>query len=113
MVQAVLEQKMSEIDADLERITAQSGPDFAASVRELLACIEPEPPKRVKVPKLPIAYTESPDFDVRQDPGTLGAHTDEILAELGYAPAEIEALKTEKVVRRSDRMLNIDDAPAD
>ena len=69
--------------------------------------------RQVKVPKLPFAYGETRDFDVRHEPGTLGAHTDEILAELGYAPAEIEALKAEKVVRRSDRMLNIDDGVSD
>jgi hypothetical protein len=41
--------------------------------------------------------------------GTLGAHTDSILAELEYSAADIEALKSQKVVLRSDRMLNIDD----
>lgn len=47
--------------------------------------------------------------DVREHHGTLGAHTDSILAELGYSAADIEALKSQKVVLRSDRMLNIDD----
>jgi crotonobetainyl-CoA:carnitine CoA-transferase CaiB-like acyl-CoA transferase len=31
-------------------------------------------------------------------PPTLGQHTDEILAEIGYTPAEIDALKTEQAV---------------
>ena len=48
------------------------------------------------------------DFEVREQPGCLGEHTDSILAELGYSAAEIEALKSERVVLRSDQMLNIE-----
>ena len=48
-------------------------------------------------------------FETREQAGTLGAHTDSILADLGYSAADIEALKSQKVVLRSNRMLNIDD----
>lgn len=65
--------------------------------------------KEFKVPKLPISMAGTREFDTREPAGTLGAHTDSILAELGYSAADIEALKSEKVVLRSDRMLNIDD----
>ena len=65
--------------------------------------------KEFKVPKLPISMAGTRDFETREQAGTLGAHTDSILAELGYSAADIEALKSQKVVLRSDRMLNIDD----
>jgi crotonobetainyl-CoA:carnitine CoA-transferase CaiB-like acyl-CoA transferase len=65
--------------------------------------------KEFKVPKLPISMARTRDFETREQAGTLGAHTDSILAELGYSAADIEALKSQKVVLRSNRMLNIDD----
>jgi len=64
----------------------------------------------LKVPKLPIDLRQSEKFGVRHQPAALGEHTDAILAELGYAPADIERLKAERVVLRSDRMLT--DLPA-
>ena len=48
------------------------------------------------------------EFAVREQPGSLGEHTDTILATLGYSAQEIQALKSEQVVLRSDRMLNTD-----
>jgi crotonobetainyl-CoA:carnitine CoA-transferase CaiB-like acyl-CoA transferase len=65
--------------------------------------------KAFKVPKLPISLGGTRDFEVREQAGTLGAHTDAILAELGYSAAQVDSLKSQKVVLRSDRMLNIDD----
>jgi len=35
---------------------------------------------------------------VQRDPPTLGQHTDEVLAELGYTEADITALRAEGVV---------------
>ena len=65
------------------------------------------PGHEFKVPKLPFSLGRTRDFEVRHDPSALGAHTDSILADLGYTPADIERLKSEKVVLRSERMLNI------
>jgi len=36
--------------------------------------------------------------DIEREPPTLGEHTDEILAEAGYAPADIERLRRDRVV---------------
>ncbi|MCC7082790.1 MAG: CoA transferase [Burkholderiales bacterium] len=60
---------------------------------------------KLKVPKLPIAMSQTQEFEVRDPPGTIGNHTDSILAEAGYSAAEIEALKAEKVVAATARML--------
>ena len=56
--------------------------------------------------------TRTAEFSVREQPGGLGAHTDSILATLGYSAKDIEALKAEKIVLRSDRMLNTDPSDA-
>ena len=69
------------------------------------------PKQRLKVPKLPISMARTEDFAVRRDPACLGEHTDDILAELGYAADQIDALKSEKIVRRSARMLDVNDSP--
>jgi crotonobetainyl-CoA:carnitine CoA-transferase CaiB-like acyl-CoA transferase len=69
------------------------------------------PGHRFKVPKLPIDLAATRDFAVREQPAPIGRHTDDILAELGYSPQEIERLKAEKVVVRSERMLT--DMPAE
>jgi len=61
-----------------------------------------------KAPKLPLAMLRTRDFEVREQPACLGEHTDSILEDLGYTAAEIKALKEEKVVLRSNKMLNID-----
>ncbi len=64
--------------------------------------------RKFKLPKLPIAMGRTADFAVREQPGCLGEHTDSILATLGYSAQEIETLKSEQVVLRSDQMLNIE-----
>jgi crotonobetainyl-CoA:carnitine CoA-transferase CaiB-like acyl-CoA transferase len=65
----------------------------------------------LKVPKLPIDLRNTEDFAVRRQPANIGEHTDVILAELGYTVADIERLKAENVVVRSQRMLT--DLPSD
>lgn len=59
----------------------------------------------LKVSKLPIAMSETAEFEVREQPGTIGNHTDRILAEAGYSAAEIEAFKAQNIVAATDRML--------
>lgn len=66
------------------------------------------PGHNLKVPKIPIAMERTTEFSVRDQPACLGAHTDEILAALGYSPADIAALKADNIVLRSDRMLDED-----
>jgi len=65
--------------------------------------------KSLKVPKLPIAFGRSEDFEVRENPGNLGAHTDTILAALGYSAEAIQKLKTDQIVLKSNQMLNTED----
>lgn len=64
--------------------------------------------KQLKVPKLPFAMGGTEDFEAAKQPAFLGEHTDTILASIGYTPAEVAALKAEKVVLRSNKMLNIE-----
>jgi crotonobetainyl-CoA:carnitine CoA-transferase CaiB-like acyl-CoA transferase len=64
--------------------------------------------KPFRVPRLPISMERTADFTVREQPGTLGAHTDSILANLGYTAQQIDTLKADKIVLRSDKMLNTD-----
>jgi crotonobetainyl-CoA:carnitine CoA-transferase CaiB-like acyl-CoA transferase len=64
--------------------------------------------QQLKLPKLPIAMGRTAEFAVREQPGCLGEHTDSILATLGYSAQEIQKLKSEQIVLRSDRMLNIE-----
>ncbi len=63
------------------------------------------PGHRFRVPKLPIDLATTRAFEVREQPAPIGGHTDAILSEIGYSAQEIEALKADKVVVRSQRML--------
>jgi crotonobetainyl-CoA:carnitine CoA-transferase CaiB-like acyl-CoA transferase len=54
-------------------------------------------PRAVPLAPTPVDLSETPGTFRRRAP-TLGEHTDAILRELGYAPAEIEALRAKKVV---------------
>jgi crotonobetainyl-CoA:carnitine CoA-transferase CaiB-like acyl-CoA transferase len=65
--------------------------------------------KQIKVPKLPISMGRTADFNVRENPAALGEHTDAILATLGYSAADIQKLKADKIVLRSNKMLNTED----
>jgi crotonobetainyl-CoA:carnitine CoA-transferase CaiB-like acyl-CoA transferase len=65
--------------------------------------------KKLKIPKLPISMGRTADFSVRENPAALGEHTDAILATLGYSAADIQKLKADKIVLRSNKMLNTED----
>ncbi len=67
------------------------------------------PGKEFKVPKIPFDMGMTEGFSVREQPAGLGAHTDSILATLGYTDSDIAALKSSNVVLRSDRMLDVQD----
>jgi crotonobetainyl-CoA:carnitine CoA-transferase CaiB-like acyl-CoA transferase len=49
------------------------------------------------IPAFPVAMTASPGRFAHAAPG-VGEHTDEILIELGYSPADIDGLRQARVV---------------
>ncbi|MBV8799131.1 MAG: formyl-CoA transferase, partial [Alphaproteobacteria bacterium] len=68
------------------------------SLRKTGTVVEVDHPKRGKYLSVgnPIKLSDSPS-DVKRSP-LLGEHTDEVLAELGYAGEEIAAFRTKKVI---------------
>jgi formyl-CoA transferase len=68
------------------------------SLRATGTVVEVDHPTRGKYLTVgnPIKMSDSPS-DVKRSP-LLGEHTDEVLAELGYAADQITALRTEKVI---------------
>jgi formyl-CoA transferase len=68
------------------------------SLRKTGTIVEVDHPKRGKYLTVgnPIKMSDSPT-DVTRSP-LLGEHTDEVLAELGFAPAEVAALRLKKVI---------------
>jgi formyl-CoA transferase len=68
------------------------------SLRETGTVVEVDHPTRGKYLTVgnPIKMSDSP-ADVKRSP-LLGEHTEEILAELGYAADQIAALRAEKVI---------------
>jgi crotonobetainyl-CoA:carnitine CoA-transferase CaiB-like acyl-CoA transferase len=53
--------------------------------------------KRAKIPRMPMEIGDH-DLALRRQPPKIGEHSAEILAELGLAPGEIEALKNDKII---------------
>ena len=68
------------------------------SLRKTGTIVEVDHPKRGKYLSVgnPIKLSDSPT-EVKRSP-LLGEHTDEVLAELGYAAADVAALRTKKVI---------------
>ena len=71
---------------------------FEPSLRKTGTVVEVDHPKRGKYLTVgnPIKMSDSPT-DVTRSP-LLGEHTDEVLAELGYTHAQIDALRAERVI---------------
>ena len=68
------------------------------SLRKTGTVVEVDHPQRGKYLTVgnPIKMSDSPT-EVKRSP-LLGEHTDEVLAELGYAAADITALRSKKVI---------------
>jgi formyl-CoA transferase len=68
------------------------------SLRKTGTIVEVDHPKRGKYLTVgnPIKMSDSPTHVTRSP--LLGEHTDEVLAELGYAPADVETLRLKKVI---------------
>jgi formyl-CoA transferase len=68
------------------------------SLRETGTIVEVDHPQRGKYLTVgnPIKMSDSPT-DVKRSP-LLGEHTDEVLAELGYAAADVAALRAKKAI---------------
>ena len=68
------------------------------SLRKTGTIVEVDHPKRGKYLTVgnPIKLSDSPT-QVKRSP-LLGEHTDEVLAELGYGPADVSALRLKKVI---------------
>ncbi len=54
-------------------------------------------PRAAPVPDLPLRLSRTPG-GIQRRPPTLGEHTDQVLAELGYGASEIAALRAERIV---------------
>ncbi len=72
-----------------------------------LLTVELSDGRTFKLPTLPVTFGDTP-YEVRLPPPALGEHTNAVLAELGYLPAEIDELQAAHAVLQSDRMLAID-----
>ena len=57
----------------------------------------PGAPRRVPLAETPVRLSRTPGA-IRTRPPTIGEHTDQVLAELGYGAKEIDALRRERVI---------------
>ena len=71
--------------------------DAQVQARNMMVELEHPTAGRIKHIGVPVKLSRTPG-SVRQPAPTLGQHTDEVLTELGLTPAEIAALRAERVV---------------
>ena len=68
-----------------------------AAMEFLKPVVYPGAPRPAPVADLPVRLSATPG-GIRTPPPALGEHTDEILASLGYAPADVAALRSRSIV---------------
>jgi len=85
--------------AQVERNTqlAQALEEPQVQHREMLQEVEHPTAGPLKILRNPIRYSETP-IDGYTAPPTIGQHTDNVLAQLGYKNAEIDALRSKNVI---------------
>ena len=92
---------------DLEAARIPAGPvyrtgevlqDPHVKARAIFQTIDyPGAPRRVPLAETPVRLSRTPG-GIRTRPPTIGEHTDQVLAELGYGAQEIDALRGERVI---------------
>lgn len=65
--------------------------------RRMLEEVDHPTAGRIKLVGIPYKFSETP-LAIRRHPPTLGEHTEEVLRELGYSPAEVAALRAEGAI---------------
>ena len=90
----------------LEEHSVPSGPIYDMSevyadpqvqAREMVADLDPTTSGESRTIGIPVKLSETPG-SIRSPSPSLGQHTDEVLSEMGYAPAEIARLRDNGVV---------------
>jgi crotonobetainyl-CoA:carnitine CoA-transferase CaiB-like acyl-CoA transferase len=71
--------------------------DPGLAEREMVVALQHPTAGQVRLPGIPFKLAGTPG-SIRMPPPLAGQHTDELLAWLGYGPAEVEALRDAKVV---------------
>jgi crotonobetainyl-CoA:carnitine CoA-transferase CaiB-like acyl-CoA transferase len=77
---------------------AQVYDDPQVQAREMVVEMDHPVAGRIKNIGIPVKLSETPG-SVRRPAPTLGQHTDEVLADLGYSEAEVDRLRAEGVVK--------------
>jgi len=102
------------VDEWIERLSAEGVPctsvnsidkvvaDPQVQARHMVAEVEHPTAGTLKMAGLPVKLSETPGA-IRRHPPLLGEHTDAVLAELGYAQAEIDALRGRAVLGAAPR----------
>jgi crotonobetainyl-CoA:carnitine CoA-transferase CaiB-like acyl-CoA transferase len=65
--------------------------------REMIAAVPHPTVPDLRMPNSPLKLTETPP-SIRRPPPLLGQHNQDVLAELGYSPQQIAALRQKGVI---------------